>query len=139
MFLVELITRVPPNNIRTVARGAALLGSLLFVIGAGATYHAKSASSLAQAYADQHPHLKRFAYEDFWDATRAGARLSTRARYDVVVIGPPARLYPASAYEEEPYKILLFRKILKDFNLEGILTAEEIPWAFVFFKEAQTP
>lgn len=137
--VLGLIFHLLPRYYHATVRGTALLGSLLFVIGAGATYHAKSAPYRAQAYAAQHPQLTRFAYEDFWDTTRAGARLSTRSRYDLWVIGPPARLYPASAYEEEPYKILLFRQMLRNFNLEGVLTAEEIPYAYVFFEEARPP
>ena len=81
--------------------------------------------------------MRQLAYEDFWYGNRAVARLSLRARYDVVVIGPHARLYPASAYEEEPYKIQLFRTMLRQFGLAGILTAEEIPWSYVFFEEAR--
>ena len=40
-------------------------------------------------------------------------------------------------YEEEPYKIQLFRTMLRQFGLAGILTAEEIPWSYVFFEEAR--
>jgi len=137
--LVGSMIYLLPGSYHAIVRGTALLGSLLFVIGAGATYHAKSVHPRADAYWILHPHLQRFAYEDFWDTTRAGARLSTRSRYDVVVIGPAASLYPASAYEEEPYKILLFRQMLRDFNLGGVLTAEEIPWAYVFFENARAP
>ena len=132
-----LILRILPNSDGALVRGTALLGSLLFLIGAGATYHAKDASARARAYAVEHPDMRQLAYEDFWYGNRAAARLSLRARYDVVVIGPPARLYPASAYEEEPYKIQLFRTMLRQFGLAGILTAEEIPWSYVFFEEAR--
>jgi hypothetical protein len=139
LALVGSMLRILPKSYPALTRGTALLGSLLFLFGAGATYQARSALFRSQAYSIQHPYLTRFAYEDFWDTTRAGARLSTRSKYDVVVIGPPARLYPASAYEEEPYKILLFRQMLRNFNLEGALTAEEIPYAYVFFEGARIP
>jgi hypothetical protein len=133
--LVGSMLRLLPDSYRALVRGTALLGCLLFAIGAGATYHAKSAPSRARAYAAQHPRMTRLAYEDFWNLRRAGARLSKRVGYDVVVIGPTARLYPASTYEEEPYKILLLRNMLREFDLAGVLAAEDIPSAFVFVEE----
>jgi len=134
--LIGLLLRLLPEAVPSIVTGTAVLGSLLFTTGAVATYEAKSAASRADVYAAHHPELRRLRYEDLWNTRRAGAVLSRRTRYDVTVIGPAATLYPASCYEEEPYKIELFRQMLRDFDLEGVLSAEGIQWAFVFFADS---
>ncbi len=135
--LVGLMLRLLPDSYHATIRVTVLLGSLLFLIGAGAAYHAKSAHSRARAYALEHPNLKHLTYDAFLSTTQAAARLSMRSSYDVVVLGPPARLHPTSCYEEEPWKIFRLRRMLKDFNLENVVTAEEIPYAYIFFEEAR--
>lgn len=138
--LIGLTLRVLGNNFTAVVRVTATLGSVLFIVGAGATFHAKSAHSRARAYAGERPYMQELIFENFWDAdsaARSYGGLSTRARYDVTVFGPPATLYPASAYEEDPYKILLFRNNLAAFNLGRILTGEEIIWASIFYEDGR--
>ncbi len=137
LAIVGLTLRVVPSHYPGAIRGTALLGSLLFLMGAGATYHAKSAHSRSQAYAAQHPYMKELTYQSFWRNTQGYGRLSTRARYDLVVIGPLAGLYPASVYEEDPFKILFFRSALKGFGLEHVLTAEQMIWASIFYEESR--
>jgi hypothetical protein len=138
--IVGLTLRVLGNRFFAVVRGTVALGAVLFLVGAGATYHAKSAHSRARAYAAQRPYMKELIYENFWEAgsaARSYGGLSTRARYDVAVFGPPARLYPASVYEEDPYKILLFRNHLAAVHLGRILTGEEIIWASIFYEDGR--
>jgi hypothetical protein len=138
--VIGLLLRVLADYYAALVRGTVALGAILFLIGAGATYHAKSAHSRARAYAAQHPYMQELIYENFWDAdsaARSYGGLSTRARYDVVVFGPPATLYPASVYEEDPYKILLFRNYLAAFNVGRILTGEGIIWASIFYEEGR--
>jgi hypothetical protein len=140
LALIGLLLRTFVNRYTAVVRVIAVLGSVLFLVGAGATFHAKSAHSRARAYAAQRPYMRQLIYENFWDAdsaARSYGGLSTRARYDVAVFGPPAELYPASAYEEDPYKILLFRNNLAAFGLGRILTGEEIIWASIFYEDGR--
>jgi hypothetical protein len=138
--VIGLLLRVLGDRYTALVRATVALGAIFFLIGVGATYHAKSAHSRARAYAAQHPYMRELIYENFWDAdsaARSYGGLSTRARYDVVVFGPPATLYPASAYEEDPYKILLFRNSLQAVNVGRILTGEEIIWAAIFYEESR--
>jgi hypothetical protein len=136
--IVGVLVRALPSGYAVAVRSVAVLGCILFVVGAGATYHAKSAHERARAYAAQHAHMTELTYQNFWGrdlATRSYGWLSTRARHDVVVFGPPATLYPASAYEEDPFKILVFRAGLRRFGLEHVLSAEAMVYASIFFED----
>jgi len=135
--LLGLLLRGLSDFYPALVRGTAVLGSVLLLVGAGATLHAKSAHARARAYAVQHPYLQQLTYQDFWSNAAIAqnlARLRRRASPDVAIIGPLTTLYPASCYEEDPYKILLFRNALRAFGVGDVFTAEEIIWASVFFE-----
>jgi hypothetical protein len=124
-----------------VIRVVAVLGALLFLVVAGVTYHAKGGHARAQAYAAQHPYLSEVSYQSFWgrEAGRSYGRLGTRARYEVTVFGPPSLLYPSSVYEEDPFKVLVYRTWLAHFGLADVLTGESLVYSAIFFEDSRTP
>ena len=124
-----------------VLRPLAGLACILAVLGAFAVLRLRDIEARASAAASRHPAWVRLIYEDLWaydDRQRASGWLATRANFDADVIAPPAQLYPIAAYEEEPYKLLLFRDTVREFQLAGTVSWLEAPWAVFFFDPGPT-
>ncbi|MGH9441968.1 MAG: hypothetical protein ACRD16_06810 [Thermoanaerobaculia bacterium] len=125
----------------SLARPLALLACILALSGAYAVLRLRNIPARSEAAEGRHPGWVKLVYEDFWafdDRMSAAGWLATRASFPVEVIAPTAQLYPIAAYEEEPYKLLFFREMVRDFQLGGIVSWLEAPWAVYFFDPGPT-
>jgi hypothetical protein len=125
----------------SLARPLGALACVLAALGAFAVIRLRGIEARSSGAAARHPGWVKLVYEDLWayeDRMRAAGWLATRASFDAEVIVAPALLYPIAAYEEEPYKLLLFRDTVKDFQLGGVVSWVEAPWAVFFFEPGPT-
>ena len=131
----------PPGPGARVFRPLAALACLLGALGAFAVLRLRGIEARSAAAAARHPGWVKLVYEDFWaydDRQRNAGWLVTRASFDAEVIAPPGELYPIAAYEEEPYKLLFFREMVRDFQLGRMVPWIDAPWAVYYFDPGPT-
>ncbi|HVT44101.1 MAG TPA: hypothetical protein VMT00_06900 [Thermoanaerobaculia bacterium] len=137
LAIIGSMRRAPELRMELITKFIAVIGTIAFLIGLAGIYSARSAGVRAERFARQHSEMARLHYENFYmpqERTVNCARMALRSDHQIAIIGPLARLYPGITHEEEPYKIDLMRGCIEQFDLGGVLTAEQMPFATLFYR-----
>ncbi len=133
LSLIGLLARSPLRLRSGLGRGTALLGIILFLTAASALLQAKTMATRRASFAERHTYMQPLSHNQFRDQS-AFEYLFSRASDNVVSFGTSARLYPASLYEEEPYKNGEIRELLKSYSLTRLLDTEDVIDSQVFYE-----
>lgn len=137
LVLIGSAPKAVPASIRTWVAPLTAVGCVLVILATYSMIRLRSIPARSESFAAAHPGWQRLRFQDLWDfedRMRAGGGLATRSNFDIEVVGGATHLYPVVLYEEEPYKVEFMADMVRDFDLGGVLSGDEIPWAEIFFK-----
>lgn len=132
LSLTGLALRAFGEAWRGWVRLAAVPGVIVCLLASWAIYEAKAVAARASAYAYRHPTKLQLQFADFMEGP-AYPKLARRTDDDFKRFGSNWRIYPASAYEEEYFKLLKIGKDLREHGYDRFFEAEGLVYARVFF------
>ncbi len=152
--LVGLLLKTMEKYYSATLRIIAFVGIPIFLLGAYGSFQTKASFQRSIVYAQQHTYKRHwFGGPSGQDPTIAGAgamyfdegregrpyiHMTKIGKDKLKIFGPPATLYPASAYEEEVWKPRDMDIDMAKAGMAGWFSGEQLTRAWVFF-EQQTP
>ncbi len=130
-----LLLAVFRDRWEALLRTSAVLGIAILIIGGGTTYYYKNGYVRMIFHSSTHPGTRTVDVFDLIVNDRGYEPLRRRASDDFKVVAASGRLYPATGYDDELYKVLDLRRKLQFNNLGSLLHGHELTYGFILFDE----